>query len=37
MNFNKIFGKNVPYDNIKSDLKQTSTLSSDSIFFEINF
>ena len=34
MNFNEIFGKNVNYDDIKSDQK-TFTLSSDRIFFEL--
>ena len=34
MNFNEIFRKNVTYD-IKSDKKQSFTLSSDSAFFEI--
>ena len=32
MNFNKIFEKNVTYDDIKSDQKQSFTLSSGSIF-----
>ena len=31
-NFNKIFEKNVTYDDIKSDQKQSFTLSSGSIF-----
>ena len=33
MNFNKIFQKNVTYDDIKSDQKQIFTLSSVTIFF----
>ena len=32
MNFNKIFEKNVTYDDTKSDQKQSFTLSSGSIF-----
>ena len=32
MNFNKIFEKNVTYDDIKSGQKQSFTLSSGSIF-----
>ena len=32
MNFNKIFEKNVTYDDTKSDQKQNFTLSSGSIF-----
>ena len=32
MNFNKIFEKNVTYDDIKNDQKQSFTLSSGSIF-----
>ena len=34
MNFNEISGKNVTYDAIKSDKKQSLTLSSDSLIFE---
>ena len=33
----KFLGKNVTYDDIKSDEKQSFTLASDSIFFEICF
>ena len=34
MNFNEISGENVTFDDIKSVKKQSSGLSSDSIFFE---
>ena len=33
MNFNQVFAKNVIYDDIKSDKKQSFTLSSDSFCF----
>ena len=36
MNFNKIFGKNVTYDDIKSDQK-TSLHSLQSVYFLIYF
>ena len=35
MNLDQILCKNVTYDDIKSDKKQSFTLSSDSAFFEI--
>ena len=36
MNFKEIFGKNVTYDDVKSDSKtKRFTLSSGSVFFEI--
>ena len=31
MNFNEIFGKNVTYDDIKSDYKESCTFSSNII------
>ena len=34
MNFSEIFRKNVTYDHIKSDKKQTFTLPSDSYFLK---
>ena len=35
MNFNEVFGTNLPYDYIKSDKKNKASHSSDSIIFEI--
>ena len=35
MTFYEISGKNLTYDNIKNDKKQSLTLFWDSIFFEI--